>query len=151
MYALIVALLLANGSGSAKASGGAHSPRPTYLNADFMSSVVLNNARLSAVPSRGGSFVALNWTQLSPVLGAGGATLSVTVNGVAVCSMRIPCAAAGPVDYRCPALGDTECPASSVCDVADFSAGDDIDVKFTASACTLGALPGGVASIEISQ
>lgn len=150
MHALIVALLLAGGSGSSK-SGGMPPPSPAYMNADFMSSVVVNNARLSTVPSRGGSFVALNWTQLSPALGVGVATLAVTVNDVSVCSMAIPCAAAGPKDYRCPSLGDSACPASSVCDVANFSAGDDIDVKFTASTCTLGALPGGVASIEISQ
>lgn len=151
MHALIVVLLLAGGSGSSKSSGRAQEPSPAYINADFMSSVVMNHARLSAVPSQDGTFVALNWTQLSPALGLGGATLSVTVNGVAVCSMRIPCAAPGPTDYRCPALGSTSCPSSSVCDGATFSAGDDIDVKFTASTCTLGALPGGVASIEISQ
>lgn len=137
--ALVVALFLAGGSSSSVRPGvpqGGH--------------VLLASSHAAAAGSRvlsstnvtfNGAVTQMEWTQsVSGVDGVGDGNdvfeISVLVSGAPVCVLSVACDAPAPADYVV------------ACDSAEFTIGQDVDVRITSMPC-LGA-PSGFHTTDLS-
>jgi hypothetical protein len=122
--ALILLVLAVGRGGGMRTSGGDGTPSRWMANG-VERAVNTTSAQLSKVMRFNGSVTSLDWTQVTP--GGDGQegdtfTVSLLVAGVPVCSLEVACDAPRG-DYS------KECPS------APFAAGDDVDVRVTATSC----------------